>query len=108
MTIQNILYVYNDTKVVLEVPKTVQLLNKLNITIPNPETLTAHLFGTFFDSIKIISIQPTIKIIANFSRYLKHVLLFTKIEFIFSYLHISQSTIIFLNALNSVLTILIL
>lgn len=56
MSIQDILYEYKDTKVVLKLLETVQLLNKLNITIPNLEMLTVHLLGIFFNSAKIISV----------------------------------------------------
>lgn len=42
MSFQNILHVQKDTKVVLKVLETVQLLNKPDITIPNLVTLTAY------------------------------------------------------------------
>lgn len=55
MNIQNILFVYKDTTVVLKVLKTVQLLNEQNFTVPNLEVLTAHLF-VGFNGTKIISV----------------------------------------------------
>lgn len=54
---------HEDTKVVLGVLETVQLLNRLNITVPNLQTLTAHLFGTFVNSAKVISAQPTTQVL---------------------------------------------